>query len=303
MDMYQKRKIRAEKKNNDSQKSFSSVGINWYPGHMAKTKRLISENIDLIDGVYEVIDARIPYSSKVIDLDNYIKNKPRVLIITKYDLCDKIETNKWIKYYEQKGYKVFPIDLEHSTNLKSLISMTNDLLQNLNEKNKNKGLLKRKTRVLVVGIPNAGKSTLINRLVSKKVANVGNKPGVTKNLNWIRINNDLELLDTPGILWPKIDTGNIAYNLATFTAIKEEVLPIDDVVSYILKSLHQYYPNILKERYGVDDVEDIESALEIIGKKRGCLVKGGIVDYDKVYSVIINDIKLGNIKGITFDRL
>ena len=303
MDMYQKRKIRAEKKNNDSQKSFSSVGINWYPGHMAKTKRLISENIDLIDVVYEVIDARIPYSSKVIDLDNYIKNKPRVLIITKYDLCDKIETNKWIKYYEQKGYKVFPIDLEHSTNLKSLISMTNDLLQNLNEKNKNKGLLKRKPRVLVVGIPNAGKSTLINRLVSKKVANVGNKPGVTKNLNWIRINNDLELLDTPGILWPKIDTGNIAYNLATFTAIKEEVLPIDDVVSYILKSLHQYYPNILKERYGVDDVEDIESALEIIGKKRGCLVKGGIVDYDKVYSVIINDIKLGNIKGITFDRL
>ena len=303
MDMYQKRKIRAEKKNNDSQKSFSSVGINWYPGHMAKTKRLISENIDLIDVVYEVIDARIPYSSKVIDLDNYIKNKPRVLIITKYDLCDKIETNKWIKYYEQKGYKVFPIDLEHSTNLKSLISMTNDLLQNLNAKNKNKGLLKRKTRVLVVGIPNAGKSTLINRLVSKKVANVGNKPGVTKNLNWIRINNDLELLDTPGILWPKIDTGNIAYNLATFTAIKEEVLPIDDVVSYILKSLHQYYPNILKERYGVDDVEDIESALEIIGKKRGCLVKGGIVDYDKVYSVIINDIKLGNIKGITFDRL
>ena len=303
MDMYQKRKIRAEKKNNDSQKSFSSVGINWYPGHMAKTKRLISENIDLIDVVYEVIDARIPYSSKVIDLDNYIKNKPRVLIITKYDLCDKIETNKWIKYYEQKGYKVFPIDLEHSTNLKSLISMTNDLLQNLNEKNKNKGLLKRKTRVLVVGIPNAGKSTLINRLVSKKVANVGNKPGVTKNLNWIRINNDLELLDTPGILWPKIDTGNIAYNLATFTAIKEEVLPIDDVVSYILKSLHQYYPNILKERYSVDDVEDIESALEIIGKKRGCLAKGGIVDYDKVYSVIINDIKLGNIKGITFDRL
>ena len=303
MDMYQKRKIRAEKKNNDSQKSFSSVGINWYPGHMAKTKRLISENVDLIDVVYEVIDARIPYSSKVIDLDNYIKNKPRVLIITKYDLCDKIETNKWIKYYEQKGYKVFPIDLEHSTNLKSLISMTNDLLQNLNEKNKNKGLLKRKPRVLVVGIPNAGKSTLINRLVSKKVANVGNKPGVTKNLNWIRINNDLELLDTPGILWPKIDTGNIAYNLATFTAIKEEVLPIDDVVSYILKSLHQYYPNILKERYSVDDVEDIESALEIIGKKRGCLAKGGIVDYDKVYSVIINDIKLGNIKGITFDRL
>lgn len=281
----------------------NSTNINWYPGHMAKTKRLISENINLIDIVYEVIDARIPSSSKIKDIDNYIKTKPRIIIMSKYDLCDKIETNKWIKYYENKGFKVLPIDLEHNTNLKPLINLTNELMKEKIEKDKSKGLLKRKTRVLVVGVPNAGKSTLINRLVNKKAANVGNKPGVTKNLNWIRINSDLELLDSPGILWPKIDENNIAYNLATFTAIKEEILPIEDVIVYILKTLYTFYPNILKERYGVTNVEDIEGSLDLIGKKRGCLIKGGIVDYDKVYTVIMNDIKLGNIKGITFDRV
>ena len=285
------------------EKSFPKTSINWYPGHMAKTKRLITENINLIDVVYEVIDARIPVSSKIKDIDQFIKNKPRILIFTKYDLCDKKETNKWVKYYEEKGLKVLAIDLEHTPNLKPLINLTNELMKEKNEKNLTKGLLRRKTRVLVVGVPNAGKSTLINRLVSKKAANVGNKPGVTKNLNWIRINNDLELLDTPGVLWPKIDEDNIAYNLATFTAIKEEILPIDDVVYYILNTLHKFYPNILKERYNLDNVDDFELSLETIGKKRGCLVKGGIVDYEKVYSVIMNDIKLGSIKGITFDRL
>jgi len=287
----------------NEEKSFSNTSINWYPGHMAKTKRLITENINLIDVVYEVIDARIPVSSKIKDIEQFIKNKPRILIFTKYDLCDKKETNKWVKYYEEKGLKVLAIDLEHTPNLKPLINLTNELMKEKSEKNLTKGLLRRKTRVLVVGVPNAGKSTLINRLVSKKAANVGNKPGVTKNLNWIRINNDLELLDTPGVLWPKIDEDNIAYNLATFTAIKEEILPIDDVVYYILNTLHKFYPNILKERYNLDNVDDFELSLETIGKKRGCLVKGGIVDYEKVYSVIMNDIKLGSIKGITFDRL
>lgn len=280
----------------------SKTHINWYPGHMAKTKRLISENINLIDIVYEVIDARIPASSKIKDIDNYIKNKPRIMIMSKYDLCDKIETNKWIKYYENQGYKVLPMDLEHNVNIKPLINLTNELMKEKNQKNETKGLLKRKARVLVIGVPNAGKSTLINRLVSKKAANVGNKPGVTKNLNWIRISNDLELLDTPGILWPKIDENNVAYNLATFTAIKEEILPIEEVIYYILNTLHKFYPHILKERYNVDTVEDIEETLNIIGKKRGCLIKGGIVDYDKVYTVIMNDIKLGILKGITFDR-
>lgn len=282
--------------------SENKANINWYPGHMAKTKRLILENINLIDVVFELIDARMPYSSKIKDIDNILKDKPRILVVTKMDLCDQKETTKWLNYYKEKGYQIVTLDLEHG-NAKSLITETNHIMKELNEKRAAKGLKPRKIRALIVGIPNVGKSTLINRLVGKKATNVGNKPGVTKSLSWIRIGNNLELLDTPGILWPKFDNEIVALNLASLSAIKEEVLPIEKVVCYILECLNKYYPNILLDRYGISELDDdIINTLDEIGKKRGCLVRGGMIDYDKVYNVVINDIKLGNIKNITFDR-
>ena len=282
----------------------NKTNINWYPGHMAKTKRLIGENLNLIDVVYEVIDSRMPYSSKIKDIDEVIKNKPRIIIMTKADLCDTKETNKWVKYYNNLGYKVILMDLENNPNMKELLKVTEKLMEEKNNKAIEKGMIKRRTRILVVGIPNVGKSTLINRLVGKKAVNVGNKPGVTKNLDWIRINENFELLDSPGILWPKFDSELVAFNLASLTAIKEEVLPLYDVVEYILRTLYKYYPNILKDRYQIEEIsEDFIETLDFIGKKRGCLIKGGEIDYDKVINIIINEVKNGIIKNITFDRV
>ncbi|MBR3198529.1 MAG: ribosome biogenesis GTPase YlqF [Bacilli bacterium] len=281
----------------------NKTNINWYPGHMAKAKRLISENIGLIDIVYEVIDARMPYSSKITDVDEYIKNKPKILIMNKADLCDLNETKKWQKYYENKGYKVLLISLEGNANLNSLLDLTDEVLKPSNEKREEKGLIKRKSRVLIIGVPNVGKSTLINRLSGKKVAQIGNKPGVTKGLNWIRVNDKIELLDTPGILWPKLEQKN-ALNLAAFTAIREEILPKFEVATYILETLEKYYKDQLKERYDIEHLdEDIIETIEKIGKKRGCFIKGGEIDYDKVIDLIITDVKNGYIKGITFDRV
>ena len=303
MDMYQKRKIRAEKKNNNQEEKLTKVGINWYPGHMAKTKRLIKENLKYIDIVYEVVDSRMPKSSKLIDIVDYTQGKPRIIIMTKYDLCDKEETKKWIKYYENSGCVVIPVNLEGNNDIKTIIATTEKILNKVYENKKNNGLFNRKAMVLVVGVPNVGKSTLINRLAGKKVVGIGNKPGVTKNISWIRVNDKIELLDTPGILWPKLDEDE-ALNLAALTSIKEENLPLFDVASHILVTLEKFYPDKLKTRYGLEFLdEDIVISMEKIGKKRGCLIRGGDIDYTKVISLIVGDVKNGYIKGITFDRM
>jgi len=279
----------------------NSTNINWYPGHMAKTKREVSEKLDLIDIVFEVIDARIPLSTKNKDIDNLIKNKKRILIMTKIDLCDMTITNKWIKHYENMGYKVIPVDLINNRNIKEILNITNNISNELNEKRKQKGLKPRKTRILILGIPNVGKSTLINTLVGKKATNVGNKPGITKHLEWIRINDKLELLDTPGILWPKLDNEEVALNLASMTAIKEEILPIDDVAIYIINKMLKLYPDNIITRYNINKDDEIIDILDTIGKKIGA-IRNNEIDYDRVYNTILRDLKEGYLGKITFDE-
>lgn len=302
MDMYQKRKMRQEKKNNGGQESFSKVPISWYPGHMAKTKREIKEKIDLIDIVFEVVDARIPYSSKNKEIEEMTKGKPRVIVMTKIDLCDSGKTNKWIKYYEDKDYIVIPIDLINNPNTKIIFDKIKPLVDEINSKRKSKGLKERKARILIMGVPNVGKSTLINRLVGRKATNVGNRPSVTKNLEWIRINDKVELLDTPGILWPKLDEEEVAYNLASMTAIKEEVLDSEDIAIYIIKKLLSDYPDNIINRYSLTKIEDIVDILDEIGKKIGAF-RNSETDYDRVYKRVIKDLQDGYLGKITFDNI
>lgn len=287
-----------------NKKKFDNSPINWYPGHMAKTKREIREKLNLIDIVYEVIDARMPKSSKIVDIDDLIKNKPRLLIMTKYDLCDKNETNKFIKYYEDLGYQVIPVDLMSGTNVSKIIDASEEVLKEENEKRKAKGLKPRNIRALILGVPNAGKSTLINRLVGKKSAGVGNKPGFTKSLSWIRIHKNIDLLDTPGILWPKLEDQESAHILASFSSIKEEILNEDQIAFFILRKLYELYPKALEERYGISELdEDLIEAYDMIASRRGALTKGGVADYERVSRIILQDFKNGYFGPITFDRL
>lgn len=278
--------------------------IQWYPGHMAKTKREIREKINLIDIIYEVIDARMPISSKIKDIDDLIKDKPRMLIMTKYDLCDKKETDKFISYYEKLGYKVVPVDLANNKNVKEVLNLSESVSKELNDKRKSKGLKPRNLRALIIGIPNVGKSTLINRLVGKKAAGVGNKPGFTKSLSWIRINKDIDLLDSPGILWPKLEDQYEARILAIFSSIKEEILNKEDLALFAIDILTKLYKDKLENRYNIqlDNMTNIE-VMEEIAKKRGCVTKGNITDYGRVSSIILNDIKNNAFKEITLDRI
>ena len=289
--------------NDNKKEGVNKIGINWYPGHMAKTKREIREKINLIDIIYEVIDARMPISSKIKDIDDLIKDKPRILIMTKYDLCDKLETDKFISYYEGLGYKVVPVDLANNKNVKKILDLSDSVSKELNEKRKSKGLKPRNLRALIIGIPNVGKSTLINRLVGKKAAGVGNKPGFTKSLSWIRINKDIDLLDSPGILWPKLENQEEARILAIFSSIKEEILNKEELALFTIDILTKLYKDKLESRYNikVDNMTNLE-IMEEIAKKRGCITKGNIIDYERTSITILNDIKNNAFKEITLDR-
>ncbi len=281
----------------------NKTNINWYPGHMVRTKKDIVRLMSMIDIVIEVIDSRVPYSSRIPELNKLTRNKTNIIVFNKYDLCDKNETNKWIKKYSSVGSICITCDAKNSNDYKKIINEVKNLMTNINKKRQAKGLLPKKAKCMVIGVPNVGKSTIINKIIGKSIAGVGNKPGITKNLSTIKINEFMDLVDTPGILWPKFEDQNVALNLASMTIIKEEILNIDSVAIHLLRMLSKYYPNILKNEFGIDHYNDdeIEELFTIISKKKNIPVNGE-VDYDKVSLNIINCVKQEKIKGITFDR-
>ena len=278
--------------------------IQWFPGHMAKARREITEKLKLVDMVLEVLDARVPLSSRNPMMEEILKDKPTLVLLNKANLADKRETNKWIEYFKRQGIKALDIDLIDGYNVNKIIPSCNEVLAKEIEAAKAKGYSNFKIRALVVGIPNVGKSTFINTLAKRKAAVTGDKPGVTKSQTWIKINNTLELLDTPGILWPKFENEIVAHNLALCGAIKDDILPLDDVISYGLKFMQEYYPDNLNNRYGVVITPDMDllQIYDTIGRKRNCLLKGNQIDYDRVVNLVLFDLRHNKLGAMSYDR-
>jgi ribosome biogenesis GTPase A len=288
---------------NEENKEYAKTTISWYPGHMAKTKNEVIANINLIDVIFELVDARIPFSSKVQDFDKVLNLKRKVLIMTKSDLCDEKETRKWVKFYENKGYKVLQVNLNDHNVADKIMNLVSEYLNEINEKRNSKGLKDKMIKAAVIGIPNVGKSTLINVMAGKNVTRVGNIPGVTKNTTWLKTKYPMVILDTPGILWPKMDNQKITFNLAAIGSIKEELLPVNEVGYYILQTLDKYYPNLLEKYYGLTKLtDDYDADYLKIADKLNIKSKGGEIDFLRVNKFILNDIKQEKLKGITLDR-
>lgn len=279
----------------------NQTNINWYPGHMAKTKRELKERINLIDIIYEVIDARMPASSKMKGIDDILRDKPRIIVMTKKDLCDISVTEKWVKYYESLGNIVILADLTNDVDYKELIKVTKKIMEPVQEKRKKQGLKEKEIKIGVVGIPNVGKSTLINKLAHKKVAKTGNKPGVTTSINWLKTDCGFLLLDTPGILWPNLDEFDDALPLAATATIKTEILNMTDIGGYIITFLKSKYPEKLVERYNIELSDDLSVLFDNLAKRFNAYTKDGLSDLEKVCVLVYNDIVSSAIKGVTFD--
>ncbi len=297
------------------EKSLTKTNINWYPGHMAKTRREIEEDLKLVDVVVELLDARIPRSSQNPEIAKIIKNKKKLIILNKIDLSDEKENKNWEKYFEKSNIPVCLVDSNSGKGIDKCIKQIEKIMQNELELLAKKGRVGRKIRVMIVGIPNVGKSSFINRISKRSTADVGNKPGVTRKKQWIRINEKIELLDTPGVLWPKFENEEVALNLAFTGTIKEEILEKVDIAYYLVKFLLENYRQKLCDKYKLEtsyienilnrDLPENENIYEIIleiGRKRGCLVSGGNVDEEKTAKIILDEFKNGKLGKITIER-
>lgn len=276
--------------------------IQWFPGHMAKAKREVVEKLKLIDIVYELVDARIPQSSRNPMIDEIIANKKRIILLNKKDMADEAITNEWISFFQSRGLTAMAIDSKSGSGLKQIIAISKQLLKPQFDKMRAKGVRPRAIRALIVGIPNVGKSTLINRLAGRNIAKTGDRPGITKQQSWIKAGKELELLDTPGILWPKFEDEEVGYKLAATGAIKDEILNLQDVAVFVLRFLMKHYPEELKVRYQFAELpEEIIDLFDQIGRLRGCLQAGGEIDYDKTAEIIIRDVRTLKLGKLTFD--
>jgi len=276
------------------------MNINWYPGHMKKTMDNIRASLKLVDIVGEIIDARIPISSKNPVIDDVLKDKPRIMILNKSDMADENETKKWLSYYRKQGYGAVVVDALHSKGLDKIYSVAKEMLADKFKKLEEKNLSAKTIRMMIVGIPNVGKSTFINSISKRKSAKIGDRPGVTKQVQWIKTKNDLELLDTPGVLWPKFEDEIIGLHLAFTGAIKDEIMDIENLAFRFIDELNKKDVNILKNRYNLseDSYEETIFLMDEIGRNRGAILKKNEIDYFKVANLVLDDfrkVKLGRI--------
>ena len=279
------------------------MNINWYPGHMKKTKELLKENIKLVDLVIEVVDARIPESSKNPEFDILFNNKKRLIVLNKADLSDKTLNEQWIKHYKSKGYNAILYNSLNNKEIKKLEKAIGIVTRDIINKYKEKGLKRKTVKAMIVGIPNAGKSTLINSIARKKSAKTGNKPGVTRGKQWIRLQGNIDLLDTPGILWPKITTEESALNLAFTGAIKDEVINLEEIAIELIKKINTLDNKALKNRYNIDISKGAYEIICDIAKQRGCIVSGGEIDLLRISKMIIDDYRKGKLGNFTLEKI
>lgn len=278
------------------------MNIQWYPGHMVKTKRQIESTLKIIDVVIELLDARIPESSKNPDLDSLIKDKPKVVLLNKCDLAEESVTRSWIKYYKDRGIAALDIDSITGKNLNRIYTIVSEEVKEKFEKKAMKGIVGRPVRALVAGIPNVGKSSFINRISSKTNAKTGDKPGVTRSNQWIKVNKDFELLDTPGILWPKFEDEKVAYHLAFTRAIKDEILDTEELAYKFIEEICIIKPQVIKDRYKVEISENPLDTMESIGRKRGCVISGGEIDYLRVANIVLDEYRAGKLGKISLEK-